>query len=420
MMQAFYTVIIYPLLLFGFRMLSLWNPKIKEGFLVRKNKSWLQPKPVDARVIWFHVASGELEYAKPVFRELKKAGPCFILVTYFSPSVTKALAKTSEVDLFVPMPWDTPWNWNEFINHYSPEVLAIARTDTWPNMVWQTRKKQIPSILFSATLPSHSGRYASFFGRVFYGSIVEALNQVSCVSENDRDNFLRLDSELRISVDGDTRFDQVLHRLAETRELKIKRPASSKVFVAGSTWPEDEIHLLPALKTAASRGIKSIIAPHEPTADHLSSLEKSLSDLGLRSSRYSSGEMGEVCIVDQVGVLADLYKLGSIAFVGGSFKKSVHSVMEPAAAGCLTVFGPYHYNNREALSLKSAGLAREISSADELESILSDEMLRSEGEIEIRKKKTIEFVQSKTGVSRQIAEWIKMNRRCSDQAPLQR
>jgi 3-deoxy-D-manno-octulosonic-acid transferase len=410
MIQTIYTFILYPLVIFAFKLLSFKNEKVKKGLEIRKNKSWLQPVDEKDKWIWFHVASGELEYAKPVLRELKKKRTHKILVTHFSPSVINALGKTPEVDLFVPMPWDTPWHWNEFLEHYKPKALAIARTDTWPNMVWQAKKKNIPSLLFSATLPSHSGRVASFLGRLLYGRIIEDLTHVSCVTEEDKDNFLRLDSDLEISVDGDTRFDQVLFRLSEDRPLKklFEVSPSPPIFVAGSTWPEDEAVLLPALVKPVAQGLKVIIAPHEPTPTHLKELEKQLDALKLKYVRYSRLPDSEapIVLVDIVGILADLYKKAQISFVGGSFKKSVHSVMEPAACGNLTLFGPYHFNNREALSLKAHGYAFEVHDKKDCEALLMAELKLSETEIQKRKSEILGFIQSQTGVSKKTAQWI--------------
>ena len=57
-------------------------------------------------------------------------------------------------------------------------------------------------------------------------------------------------------------------------------------------------------------------------------------------------------IVDQIGILAELYTWGQAAFVGGSFRKQVHSVMEPLACGIPVAVGPFHQNNREALEFQ--------------------------------------------------------------------
>jgi 3-deoxy-D-manno-octulosonic-acid transferase len=60
-----------------------------------------------------------------------------------------------------------------------------------------------------------------------------------------------------------------------------------------------------------------------------------------------------VLLVDQVGWLAELYAWGDMAFVGGSFRKTVHSVMEALGAGLKTFVGPLHTNNREAIEFQN-------------------------------------------------------------------
>ena len=69
--------------------------------------------------------------------------------------------------------------------------------------------------------------------------------------------------------------------------------------------------------------------------EHLQSLQDSLAQLNIGSELYSNTETWRqpVLILDQIGILAELYTWGTAAFVGGSFKKQVHSVMEPLAAG---------------------------------------------------------------------------------------
>ena len=402
--------------------MSFKNEKIRLGFELRKNKSWIKPFQRDTKWIWFHCASGEFEYAKPVITRLKEILPTHkILVTFFSSSVLKSLRSFSAVDLAVPMPWDTPWNWKEFIEHYKPDILAIARTDTWPNMIWQASRAKIPSVLFSATLPSTSGRVASFWGRLLYSQIVDNIFHISCVSDLDADNFRLLGSSLKISVDGDTRYDQVIARLASPRPIKFQSSTyvtssigrAKVVFVAGSTWPEDEHVILPALQGPLKKGLSAILAPHEPNEWHLRQLELSLKKLNIVSQRYSkiseNFELPEsfVCIVDEVGILAELYKLSTLSFVGGSFKKSVHSIMEPSAAGNLTLFGPYHRNSREATIMKRMGFAAEVLNSQDLQKLLMDELDLSSVDKMARRDSILKFVHENTGSSDVIASWIK-------------
>jgi 3-deoxy-D-manno-octulosonic-acid transferase len=111
-----------------------------------------------------------------------------------------------------------------------------------------------------------------------------------------------------------------------------------------------------------------IIAPHEPTAGHLDSIEGwAASRPGLVARLGSADRSTDVVVVDRVGVLGDLYALADVAFVGGGFHDAgLHSVLEPAAYGVPVAFGPRHRNSREAALLIKAGGADAIGSSDEL------------------------------------------------------
>ena len=50
--------------------------------------------------------------------------------------------------------------------------------------------------------------------------------------------------------------------------------------------------------------------------------------------------LSNILIVDIVGILADLYKYSSVAYIGGGFSRGVHSVIEPAVYNNFIGFGP--------------------------------------------------------------------------------
>ena len=130
----------------------------------------------------------------------------------------------------------------------------------------------------------------------------------------------------------------------------------------GSTWSEDESHLIPAISEALSQQlvVRFVIAPHEVDESHLQNLELNLKNKNLSYQRYSMSttwSANSILIIDQIGILAEIYTWGKMAFVGGSFKKQVHSVMEPLAAGLFTLVGPFHDNNREAVEFQSRDLS---------------------------------------------------------------
>lgn len=362
-----YRWILAPLLIVAFRLLAKRHQKIRAGLEMRAPATDGQPPwlhgPTGQRPIWIHCASFEFEYAKPVITELKKHAPqAKILVTYFSPTVASAVARFPGVDFACPAPWDRVRDCRAFIEYHRPRVLLIARTDTWPEMLHQARVAGIPSALFSATLDRAAGR-ARGLGRLLSRAVFGDLTRIFCVSEEDRAVFARLGFADHVQVAGDTRYDQVLTRLrSQQKPLRDELFADDlPLLVAGSTWAEDEAVLIETARAFRER-LRFVFVPHEPTEAHLEDLESRIRAAGLESRRYSrttSWPQGSILLVDQIGILAELYRKGRFAFVGGSFRKTVHSVMEPLAAGCLTFVGPLHHNNREALEFRNIPLITE-------------------------------------------------------------
>jgi 3-deoxy-D-manno-octulosonic-acid transferase len=62
-------------------------------------------------------------------------------------------------------------------------------------------------------------------------------------------------------------------------------------------------------------------------------------------------------IVDRYGFLFHLYQWADLAFVGGSFKSKVHSVMEPLSYFKPVCVGPFYQNNREAIEFSQIPLS---------------------------------------------------------------
>jgi 3-deoxy-D-manno-octulosonic-acid transferase len=275
------------------------------------------------------------------------------MVTYFSPSAIEMVQNDKFIDFSTPLPWDRPKIIDSFLKFHKPRALLIARTDAWPEMLMQAEMANIPAMMFAATLADKSSRMG-FLSRHFSAWVLGMLNEIQCVSPADLNNFKTLGLGIITQVAGDTRYDQVIERLNHPKPIKTQLFENTEnILVAGSTWPEDEAVLLQMY--LKNPNIKLCIVPHEPTSSHLENIRSQAEALGLQIQLYTKSEkwrVGEILVVDQVGILAELYSHAQFAFVGGSFKKNVHSVMEPLAAGCVTFIGPKHQNNREALDIK--------------------------------------------------------------------
>ena len=378
--RILYNYIFLPLGMVGFRLVALFNAKVADTLAGRATTF---PKVEEYLAsggrtggIWYHAASmGEFLQASTLIKAIKTSNPGKpVYLSFSSPSVEKTATRFKHADLAFYLPHDTRKNMQRLHDLLKPRLVIFSKFDIWPNMVNIAVQNGISAAVTAATLSPDSGRIswpASSFHRSFYTK----LSLVCAISEEDRLSYIRLGvPDKRCMVTGDTRFDQTF-TLANTvgDSSPILKPfdnwGNGFKMICGSTWPADEKHLLPAIARLAGLhpGLKFVIVPHEPTGEHLDPLarfcdyneleyEMYSTLVGMKSGEKFSGTAGDtqinpdarVVIVDALGVLASIYRIGAIAYVGGSFSTGVHNVMEPACFSLPVLFGPHHLNSYEA------------------------------------------------------------------------
>jgi 3-deoxy-D-manno-octulosonic-acid transferase len=316
---------------------------------------------------------GEGLQARPVLEALRALHPSIQLAyTYYSPSA-RAFADTLPVDFREILPFDTRASARAALAALTPDVLVFSKLDVWPSLVEVASASGVRLALISATLPPQSSRLKGF-GPALLRDAYARLDAVGAISAEDAERLTALGCRPQsIEVTGDTRYDQVWARAHSAAHGSIVEPFRSPrpTLVAGSTWPSDEYHLLPAIlrARAAAPGLRCIIAPHEPGADAIAVLDTWASSNGLEARRLTHpfAHDADVIIVDRVGMLGDVYALADFAFVGGGFHSAgLHSVLEPAAFGVPVAFGPMHANSREAGLLEREGGGVSVADAKSL------------------------------------------------------
>ncbi len=364
-----------------------FNDKIAEGIEGRKGlrDRWRESAAAldpGKKTIWFHVSSvGEFLQARPVMDLLaeKHGDSVQIALTFFSPSGMNYFEKhdrsaRNPALAFVDyLPLDTISNVRFCLKTLRPEIIVYVKFDLWPNLIIESGKAGVPQILVSGTLSPSSKRLSGPAKR-FYGSLYSTLSAIAAISDEDAERFSRyLGRGTEIVTAGDTRFDQVCQRI-DTSTVKISEAVLDNgrdLVIAGSSWPKDEAIVIPGFAEiiAERPGTAMIVAPHEPTDTRLAEIDKSLEANGLRSVRLSTLEKWDaetpVVVADGVGYLAELYRAGDIAYVGGSWTTGVHNVMEPAVLGLPVFFGPKIDNSWEADMLVRLGAGKVVSSPEE-------------------------------------------------------
>lgn len=316
-----------------------------------------------APLIWIHAPSvGEGLMAKPIIDRLRHDRPdAQIAYTFFSPSA-EAFAESLRVDVADYLPFDTPDAADQMLDALKPSVVVFSKLDVWPLLVAAASAKHVRLVLTSAALDDESGR-RSRVARLLLQDAYAALDAVGAVHADDAARLVDLGVQAdRITVTGDVRYDQVWERIRATspNAERVAALASERfTLVAGSTWVGDETCLFDAWSQirTGQPDARLIIAPHELSEEGMHALEARSARLGMTTARLDAATPAtDVVVVDRMGVLADLYALADISYVGGGFHDAgLHSVVEPAAYGVPVLFGPQHTASRDAALLIGAG-----------------------------------------------------------------
>ena len=340
--------------------------------------------PLGERPIWFHCASlGEFEQGRPLIEQCRIENPDRpILLTFFSPSGYEVRKHYAGADRVVYLPPDLPSSVSAFLDYWNPVVAVFVKYEVWQNFFRALSKRAIPLYMVS-TIFRPDQIYFKPWGKWFRG----ALRRVNKIFTQD-DRSVEMLNGIGIEnaeTAGDTRFDRVATVAATAGPVvEVENFIGAKTaVVAGSTWPEDEILIAAYRAKYRDQDIVWVIAPHEMSTGRKRKIEELFgggleyySNLGKGHSR-----IGDVLVIDTIGLLSALYRYGTINFVGGGFGAGIHNTLEPAVYGKPILFGPRHEKFKEANDLIACGGAFAVSGQDEFDAtigkLMEDESLRN-------------------------------------------
>ena len=415
---AFYRLFLW-LYRFGIIALSPFNNKASRWLSGRKNvfqnlREFTEAKKGD--IIWFHCASlGEFEQARPLLEGIHSRYPAYsVLLSFFSPSGYEIRKDYKGADFVTYLPLDGPGNAKKILDMVRPKLVVWVKYEYWHFYLQQIKQRNIPLLLIAGIFRPEQPFFKSWGG--FHRNM---LNCFTCLFVQDQNSKKLLGSigfSDNVAVCGDPRFDRVI----EIADQPGSIPAIEQfvdggpVIVAGSTWEEDEEELDHFANTHPE--IKFIIAPHEIDEQHLKDIE----NLFHYSVRYSAlvadpvknikSETPNTLIIDNIGMLAKLYKYATVAYVGGGFgDDGVHNVLEAAVYSKPVIFGPVFEKFREAVGLIDAGGAFSIESALELEENLQV-LLNNAGEYKMASAAAGDYVYANKGATEKILSFIQEKR----------
>jgi 3-deoxy-D-manno-octulosonic-acid transferase len=371
----------------------LTKRKLRRGLWVRLRAALagrrIEIDPGRGVILVHCVSVGEVAAAVSLIEALEHSCPQYqVVVSTTTPQGMETAKKRLPGRALTYFPFDFSFSVARFLDRLAPGLVVLMELEAWPNFLRAAGLRRIPVVLANGRLTELSlRRYMkmSFFARDVFSRIDHYLVQ----SEEYRERFMRLGvPDEKIVVSGNIKYDSVRLKADEEKVSQFRKLFGIKhgdeVILGGSTYALEEEALAgiyQKLKGSHPR-LRLILAPRQ--LDRLSEVKSIMEKAGIKyalRSELEAGTPGDIeeraIVLDTVGELADAYALGTVVFVGGSLiDRGGHNMVEPAALGVPTLFGPntYHFNlsTRFLLDARAAVMVKDTHELEETVRLLLD------------------------------------------------
>jgi len=353
----------------------------------------------EKKCIWLHAVSmGEVNAAKTIVKELQnRFGDLEIVIsTTTDTGFARATHLFSEKHQVFYCPFDFSWVIRRAFANIRPTICLLMELEIWPNFISTARKLSIPVIVVNGRISdrSFSGyRKIGPFARRIFGKISLILAQTEEYAQRFREIGAAAEN---VIVTGSLKYDtaQITDKVdgadALAAQLSIGK---ERLWVAGATGPGEEKIVLDVFTHLTQPGrfedLRLAIVPRKP--ERFDEVAQLITDSGLGFVRYSTIKNSEprirkpelrtqnsklktqnskvpVILGDTMGDLRKFYCLATVIFVGRSLVPMGGSdMMEAAALGKCTLFGPHAFNFKHTVdALLAHHGALMVKDADEL------------------------------------------------------
>ena len=402
-------LLFYPILA---KLISPFNEKAKY-WVEGQKKVWdeinVLSSQIKGPIIWVHCASyGEFEQGFPIITGLKKTYPTHqIWVTFFSPSGYLHRKNHPNVDFVSYLPLDSPSAATKWMEMVQPKCIVFIKYEFWYYYLKLAALHKIPTFLAAAIFRPDQ-IFFKFYGG-FYRSMLQLFTGILVQDVHSKNLIAPLLKDTHLHVSGDTRFDRVLDIASSKNSIDwLSKLADGKIIVAGSTWEDD--HKIIGSVLEHWNQCNWIIVPHHVDAASIKSCRSYFKNsicLSEWLALSNSMEKPMVLIVDQIGLLSQLYQYAHIAYIGGGFTKDgIHNVLEAAVFGKPVVWGPNDSKYPEAIGLRNAGGGIQIKDASTLNETL-EKLLNETNFSKATGDAALKYVQEHAGATQKTIDCIK-------------
>ena len=389
---------------------SFFNLKAKQWIKGRKDIITQLTNTITPheKIYWFHCASlGEFEQGKPIIDYIKAHNSNNkILLTFFSPSGYELRKDYENADYVFYLPIDTKKNAQQFISIVNPTHAFFIKYEFWYHYLFELHNRSIPTYLISGVF-----REQQPFFRWYGSTHRKMLNYFTFffVQNTSSEKLLHELGYQNVITTGDTRIDRVYENSMHPQPVALIKSfqKNKKIIVVGSSWEQEEA-IVAEFIHSSKKDYKFIIAPHDVSDKRIQQIESLLKSDYIKYSDAKSSNIGlhKTLIIDNVGLLSNIYQYTDIAIVGGGFSGNLHNILEPASFGNTILFGPKYHKFHEAEALLQLSAAYSIKDEDDLLAVINH--LEIDNHLEESQQKALNYIKEGVGATEMIIQQLKL------------
>jgi len=326
-------------------------------------------------VIWVSgVSLGEIRAAAPLIRELHAQLPDYRVVvsSWTDTGMDEARRMFAPDHQVFARPLDFTCSVSRCLHRVRPDLIVLIEGDLWPNFLRVCNRKQIPVVVVNGRMSPDRGypRYKKL-GSLGPRMLFNRLAALGVQNEEYAQRFIDLGTDAsRVHVTGMMKFDRDVGDHVEGQDAlaaALGLGGGGPLIVAGGTGEDEETLVLDAFESVRRRfaSARLAIVPRKP--ERFDEVSKRITERGLPLARRTQRPDGSgsavdpraVILGDTMGELRKFYALADAVFVGRSLVPQGGSDMiESAALGKPTCFGPHTFNFPQAVELVANGCTR--------------------------------------------------------------
>ncbi|MEP9352359.1 3-deoxy-D-manno-octulosonic acid transferase [Xanthobacter sp. KR7-65] len=300
-------------------------------------------------LVWVHGASvGEVISVLPLIERLSARGFKVLLTsgTLTSSRVAERRAPPGVIHQFVPL--DARGFVGRFLDHWAPDLVLLAESELWPNVLAELGRRGTPVVLVNGRLSERSARRWARLPRSAR-ALLSRVDLCLAQSEEDAARFRGLGTP-RVVVCGNLKFD-VPPPAADSVELQRLSKAVGRrpVLLAASTHDGEEDLMIEAHEILISKipDLLTILVPRHP--DRGADVAALAQSADFSSRQRSLGQLPDaetdIYVADTIGELGLFYRLAPVVFMGGSLvEHGGQNPIEPSKLGAVVLHGPHVWN----------------------------------------------------------------------------